>query len=203
MEAFPGDYTSGKAVCGGGGMPDVEKTLTTTHHLQWGPTFKPAPTLGFSESDPCPTPTQTHLARGTRSPCLNQPEIQAPALFQQLQSGKCCWQPLLSGKHSRRALCPAIPRSLPCASSAGLPALLAPHPSWHASAAQEPPDPAPTAQERPCPPLKLTCRGGAAGTTAHLRSGEGQGAPRPAQQPAERSRPASVQEAVPTRLMQP
>lgn len=104
-------------------MPDVEKTLTTTHHLQWGPTFKPAPTLGFSESDPCPTPTQTHLARGTRSPCLNQPEIQAPALFQQLQSGKCCWQPLLSGKHSRRALCPAIPRSLPRASSAGLPAL--------------------------------------------------------------------------------
>lgn len=80
---------------------------------------------------------------------------------------------------------------------------LAPHPSWHASAAQEPPDPAPTAQERPRPPLKLTCRGGAAGTTAHLRSGEGQGAPRPAQQPAERSRPASVQEAVPTRLMQP
>lgn len=80
----------------------------------------------------------------------------------------------------------------------------APSPAWLPS----PPGPrlrprSPQTEERPRPPLKLTCRGGAAGTTAHLRSGEGRGAPRPAQRPAERGRPASVQEAVPTRLMRP
>lgn len=49
------------------------------------------------------------------------------------------------------------------------------------------------APERPHRPLELTCLGGAAGTTACLRSGKGQGEPRPSQQPSGRRRHASVQ----------
>lgn len=80
--------------------------------------------------------------------------------------------------------CPAVPGSLPGASSAGLPAVLVapaltPRGSLHALAVHGSLSPRIHHPGAPSPPpLELICHGGAAGTAARLRAGKEQGAPR-------------------------